>query len=310
MEQGISHSCVALQGAWLREFPRVYINHPSSQTPNRLQVLTVATQLYYTPPSTYNMRVSTFIVALATTLAVESAAKKINMSCLFAADHTGMIQYPFCCRDMKPARGNPKANEALDCEFVWLWSCCFLSNQMYSKMLTICACPRPAIDRTSAMRGSVASCLLLYCCECACYVCCLTSKHVTNSTLMFFPGPQEDLYLARYLPGCRGRLSWKVEMRRLVVAFMNVCYRSVTTGKDVVCELIQCQYCPLRKYGRTYTGMTRISHVLKYLRTCSVTAKRGHAEMNSGDGRSNTGGPTWPQKQMDIMMLQQSNATP
>ncbi|GLI80878.1 hypothetical protein PoHVEF18_009238 [Penicillium ochrochloron] len=62
------------------------------------------------------MRVSTFIVALATTLAVESAAKKINMSCKFAADHTGMLQYPFCCRDMKPARNNAKANEALDCQ--------------------------------------------------------------------------------------------------------------------------------------------------------------------------------------------------
>ncbi|KAF3397984.1 hypothetical protein F1880_006177 [Penicillium rolfsii] len=66
------------------------------------------------------MRVSTFIVALATTLAVESAAesapKKINMSCKFAADHTGMMQYPYCCRDMKPARNNAKANEAMDCQ--------------------------------------------------------------------------------------------------------------------------------------------------------------------------------------------------
>lgn len=65
------------------------------------------------------MRVSTFIVALATTLAVESAAQqtqKINMSCKFAADRTGMMQYPFCCRDMKPARHNAKANEATDCE--------------------------------------------------------------------------------------------------------------------------------------------------------------------------------------------------
>ena len=35
----------------------------------------------------------------------------------------------------------------------------------------------------------------------------------------------------------------------------------------------------------------------------------GHAEINLGDGGSNTGGLTWPQKQMDIMMLQQPNAT-
>ena len=65
------------------------------------------------------MRVSTFLAALATTLAVESAAQetqKINMSCQFASDHTGMMQYPFCCRDMKPARNNAKANEATDCE--------------------------------------------------------------------------------------------------------------------------------------------------------------------------------------------------
>lgn len=63
------------------------------------------------------MRVSTFIVALATTLAVESVATKINMSCKFAEDHTGMIQSPYCCRDLKPAQNNAKANEATDCEF-------------------------------------------------------------------------------------------------------------------------------------------------------------------------------------------------
>ncbi|KAJ5167276.1 uncharacterized protein N7482_006057 [Penicillium canariense] len=62
------------------------------------------------------MRVSAFVIALATTLAVESSAKKINMSCRFAADHTGMVQYPYCCRDMKPARHNAQANQATDCE--------------------------------------------------------------------------------------------------------------------------------------------------------------------------------------------------
>ncbi|KAJ5682762.1 hypothetical protein N7462_005927 [Penicillium macrosclerotiorum] len=61
------------------------------------------------------MRVTTFIVGLLATLAVESSAKKINMSCKFAADKTGMMQYPYCCRDLKAARHNPKANEAEDC---------------------------------------------------------------------------------------------------------------------------------------------------------------------------------------------------
>lgn len=60
------------------------------------------------------MRLSS-VLAIAVTLAVGSA-KNINMHCGFAQDHTGMIQEPFCCRDMKSARGNPKANEAEDCK--------------------------------------------------------------------------------------------------------------------------------------------------------------------------------------------------
>lgn len=62
------------------------------------------------------MRVSAIILALTTTLSLGSAMK-INMSCHFAADKTGMMQFPYCCRDMKPARGNSKANEAEDCTF-------------------------------------------------------------------------------------------------------------------------------------------------------------------------------------------------
>ncbi|EPS25618.1 hypothetical protein POX_c03995 [Penicillium oxalicum] len=67
------------------------------------------------------MRFSTFIVAVATTLAIESVAQseqKINMSCKFAADHTGMVQYPYCCRDMQPAKNNAKSNEATDCQLL------------------------------------------------------------------------------------------------------------------------------------------------------------------------------------------------
>ncbi|KAJ5226255.1 hypothetical protein N7468_007480 [Penicillium chermesinum] len=59
------------------------------------------------------MRVSV-LVTLASALALGSA-KKINMSCSFAADHSGMIQQPYCCRDLVPAQNNGKANEATDC---------------------------------------------------------------------------------------------------------------------------------------------------------------------------------------------------
>ncbi|KAJ6110949.1 hypothetical protein N7486_003184 [Penicillium sp. IBT 16267x] len=55
---------------------------------------------------------SVFIVAM--TLALGSA-NKINMSCEFAQDKTGMVQSPYCCRDLVSARGNPKANTATDC---------------------------------------------------------------------------------------------------------------------------------------------------------------------------------------------------
>ena len=62
------------------------------------------------------MRVSATILALATTLALGSAAK-INMSCKFASDHTGMVQTPYCCRGLKANEKNPKVNEATDCMF-------------------------------------------------------------------------------------------------------------------------------------------------------------------------------------------------
>ena len=63
---------------------------------------------------TATMRVSA--LAFAAVLSLVSA-KKINMHCKFAEDNTGMVQQPYCCRDMAPARGNPKANEALDCMY-------------------------------------------------------------------------------------------------------------------------------------------------------------------------------------------------
>lgn len=60
------------------------------------------------------MHVSGIFFTLVSALAV-SQATKINMHCSFAADHTGMIQQPYCCRDLQPARHNPKANQATDC---------------------------------------------------------------------------------------------------------------------------------------------------------------------------------------------------
>ncbi|KAJ5970373.1 uncharacterized protein N7479_000291 [Penicillium vulpinum] len=59
------------------------------------------------------MRVTVFAFAAVLSLA---SATNINMHCNFAEDHTGMVQQPYCCRDLVPARGNNKANEALDCD--------------------------------------------------------------------------------------------------------------------------------------------------------------------------------------------------
>lgn len=63
------------------------------------------------------MHVSTILAAFVSTLALGVESKKINMQCGFAADHTGMIQQPYCCRGFKPAEHNPKANQATDCMF-------------------------------------------------------------------------------------------------------------------------------------------------------------------------------------------------
>lgn len=63
------------------------------------------------------------VIFVAMTLALGSA-KKINMSCEFAQDKTGMVQSPYCCRDLVSARGNPKANTATDCMYLthsFLW---------------------------------------------------------------------------------------------------------------------------------------------------------------------------------------------
>lgn len=59
------------------------------------------------------MRVSAFAFAAVLSLV---SAKNINMRCEFAADKTGMVQQPFCCRDLTVARGNSKVNEAMDCK--------------------------------------------------------------------------------------------------------------------------------------------------------------------------------------------------
>lgn len=69
------------------------------------------------------MRVSAVVLAFASIVSLGAAQSaivkddKINMSCDFAQDKTGMLQYPYCCRDMQPLRANSKANSALDCTF-------------------------------------------------------------------------------------------------------------------------------------------------------------------------------------------------
>lgn len=62
------------------------------------------------------MRITALVFAAALSLV---SAKKINMHCEFAADDTGMVQSPYCCRDLGPARGNSKANEAMDCMYIF-----------------------------------------------------------------------------------------------------------------------------------------------------------------------------------------------
>ncbi|CAG8003947.1 unnamed protein product [Penicillium salamii] len=67
------------------------------------------------------MRITALVFAAALSLV---SAKKINMHCEFAADDTGMVQSPYCCRDLGPARGNSKANEAMDCDALDLPQMC------------------------------------------------------------------------------------------------------------------------------------------------------------------------------------------
>lgn len=76
------------------------------------------------------------VVFVAMTLALGSA-KKINMSCEFAQDKTGMVQSPYCCRDLVSARGNPKANTATDCMHSTRWA--VYSKGLSSQLINITA---------------------------------------------------------------------------------------------------------------------------------------------------------------------------
>jgi len=73
------------------------------------------------------MRVSAVVIAFASVLSLGAAQsatvkdERINMSCEFAKDKTGMLQFPYCCRDFKPLRGNSHGNEAEDCTFISEW---------------------------------------------------------------------------------------------------------------------------------------------------------------------------------------------
>lgn len=73
--------------------------------------------------------------------------------------------------------------------------------------------------------------------------------YMTNGPLFCSLGPQEDLYFARYLPGRRGRLSLEMGIRTPEDMFMYEQNRLFMTSKDLVGELIRCQYYPLRRRG-------------------------------------------------------------
>lgn len=70
------------------------------------------------------MRVSAVVLTFASILSLGAAQSaivkddRINMSCGFAQDKTGMLQFPYCCRDLQPLRGNSKGNSAKDCTFL------------------------------------------------------------------------------------------------------------------------------------------------------------------------------------------------
>lgn len=124
---------------------------------------------------------------------------------------------------------------------------------------------RCAVDRAPAVRGSVAPGLLLYYCECACFTYISKQNCVTDRFRLWCLGPQEDLHLARYFPGCRGCLSGTVRMGRLVTIVMYGHECLLIVGEDLVRELIRCQYCPMRTRG-TYASVTGISYVHDYLK--------------------------------------------
>lgn len=98
------------------------------------------------------MRVAV-LVTLVSTLALGSA-KKINMHCGFSADHSGMIQEPYCCRDLTPAQNNAKANEATDCAYS--------HNSSYNCIITSTnEGDRCLAQATSDVRGLLATSMLL-----------------------------------------------------------------------------------------------------------------------------------------------------
>ncbi|KAJ5126749.1 hypothetical protein N7448_007528 [Penicillium atrosanguineum] len=70
------------------------------------------------------MRVSAVVLTFASIMSLGAAQSaivkddRINMSCDFAQDKTGMLQYPYCCRDLQPLRSNSKSNQAEDCDLL------------------------------------------------------------------------------------------------------------------------------------------------------------------------------------------------
>jgi hypothetical protein len=119
MEQGIrAPGSPARLGIALRN-PRVYISSSSLVQHPVFRLSTASTQF-----NVANMRVSAVVLTFASILSLGAAQSaivkddRINMSCGFAQDKTGMLQFPYCCRDLQPLRGNSKGNSAKDCTFL------------------------------------------------------------------------------------------------------------------------------------------------------------------------------------------------
>ena len=177
------------------------------------------------------MRVSAVVIAFASVLSLGAAQSaivkddRINMSCDFAQDKTGMLQYPYCCRDLTPLRGNPHSNGAEDCMFI-----SENGEEHCANVGQAICCTPPSCVRTSL--GQLAAILLLV--DLSLFVAKKGGKKKTNHVSLFL-GPEEDLYLARRFPA-------RFECLRYSNGdHVDSGIRSIA-GKDTTREIFRCTY--------------------------------------------------------------------